>query len=124
MAHNLLAAKPLGAGVWTINPSQDLIARWRAGDEQALKDLLPLVYEELHRVAREHLRRQRADHTLQTTALIHEAYLRKFAGAEGVSVPRTAASTSSRSPHASCVRCWSITTRAASWRQNARGACG
>ena len=66
-------------------PSQDLIARWRAGDEQALKDLLPLVYEELHRVAREHLRRQRADHTLQTTALIHEAYLR-FAGAEGVSV--------------------------------------
>ena len=66
-------------------PSQDLIARWRAGDEQALKDLLPLVYEELHRVAREHLRQQRANHTLQTTALIHEAYLR-FAGAEGISV--------------------------------------
>ena len=66
-------------------PSQDLIARWRAGDEQALKDLLPLVYKQLHRVAREHLRKQRANHTLQTTALIHEAYLR-FAGAQGVSV--------------------------------------
>jgi RNA polymerase sigma factor (TIGR02999 family) len=65
--------------------SQDLIARWRAGDERALKDLLPLVYEQLHRVAREHLRKQRANHTLQTTALIHEAYLR-FAGAEGASV--------------------------------------
>jgi RNA polymerase sigma factor (TIGR02999 family) len=60
----------------------DLIARWRAGDEQALKDLLPLVYEELRRVARKHLRSQRANHTLQTTALIHEAYLR-LAGAEG-----------------------------------------
>jgi RNA polymerase sigma factor (TIGR02999 family) len=63
----------------------DLIARWRAGDEQALKDLLPLVYEQLHRVARRHLRKQRANHTLQTTALIHEAYLR-FAGAQGVRV--------------------------------------
>jgi RNA polymerase sigma factor (TIGR02999 family) len=66
-------------------PSQDLIARWRAGDEQALKDLLPLVYEQLRGVAREHLRKQRANHTLQTTALIHEAYLR-FAGAEGIRV--------------------------------------
>ena len=64
---------------------QDLIARWRAGDEQALKDLLPLVYEELRRVARKHLRSQRANHTLQTTALIHEAYLR-LAGAPGASV--------------------------------------
>jgi RNA polymerase sigma factor (TIGR02999 family) len=63
----------------------DLIARWRAGDEQALKDLLPMVYDELRRVARNHLRSQRADHTLQTTALIHEAYLR-FAGAEGAGV--------------------------------------
>jgi RNA polymerase sigma factor (TIGR02999 family) len=65
--------------------SQDLITRWRAGDEQALKDLLPLVYKQLHRVARQHLRKQRAHHTLQTTALVHEAYLR-FAGAEGPSV--------------------------------------
>jgi RNA polymerase sigma factor (TIGR02999 family) len=63
----------------------DLIARWRAGDERALKDLLPLIYEQLHRVARRHLRHQRADHTLQTTALIHEAYLR-LAGGAGASV--------------------------------------
>jgi RNA polymerase sigma factor (TIGR02999 family) len=63
----------------------DLIVRWRSGDEQALKDLLPLVYEELRRVARKHLRSQRANHTLQTTALIHEAYLR-LAGAEGAGV--------------------------------------
>jgi RNA polymerase sigma factor (TIGR02999 family) len=56
--------------------SHDLFARWRAGDEQALKELLPLIYEELRNVARRHLRSQRADHTLQTTALIHEAYLR------------------------------------------------
>jgi hypothetical protein len=67
------------------SPSRNLIARWRAGDEQALKDLLPLVFEQLHRVARQHLRRQRANHTLQTTALIHEAYLR-FAGGAGISV--------------------------------------
>jgi RNA polymerase sigma factor (TIGR02999 family) len=61
--------------------SQDLIVRWRAGDEQALKELLPLIYEELRRVARKHLRHQRVDHTLQTTALIHEAYLRLAGGA-------------------------------------------
>ena len=46
---------------------------------------MPLVYKQLHRVAREHLRKQRANHTLQTTALIHEAYLR-FAGAAGVCI--------------------------------------
>ena len=65
--------------------THDLIAKWRAGDEQALKDLLPLIYEQLHRVARQHLRKQRANHTLQTTALIHEAYLR-LAGGAAVSV--------------------------------------
>jgi RNA polymerase sigma factor (TIGR02999 family) len=66
-------------------PSHDLITRWRAGDERALKELLPLIYEQLRRVARQHLRNQRADHTLQTTALIHEAYLR-LAGGAGLSV--------------------------------------
>jgi RNA polymerase sigma factor (TIGR02999 family) len=54
----------------------DLIAKWSAGDTQALQDLLPLIYEELRRIARRHLRAERASHTLQTTALIHEAYLR------------------------------------------------
>ena len=65
--------------------THDLIAKWRAGDEQALKELLPLIYEQLHHVARQHLRKQRANHTLQTTALIHEAYLR-LAGGIDVSV--------------------------------------
>ena len=53
-----------------------LFDRWRAGDVQALNELLPLIYEELRGLARKLLRGQRADHTLQTTALIHEAYLR------------------------------------------------
>jgi RNA polymerase sigma factor (TIGR02999 family) len=59
-----------------------LFARWRTGDNQALNELLPLIYEELRRVARKHLRGQRTDHTLQTTALIHEAYLRIVGGAD------------------------------------------
>jgi RNA polymerase sigma factor (TIGR02999 family) len=46
------------------------------GDESALERLMPLVYDELHQLARRHLRGERAGHTLQTTALIHEAYLR------------------------------------------------
>ncbi|MGA7538311.1 MAG: sigma-70 family RNA polymerase sigma factor [Steroidobacteraceae bacterium] len=54
----------------------ELFRLWRSGDDDALRRLLPLVYEELRRVARRHLRGERSDHTLQTTALIHEAYLR------------------------------------------------
>jgi len=57
-------------------PPSELFRLWRSGDEDALRRLLPLVYEELRHVARRHLRRERPDHTLQTTALIHEAYLR------------------------------------------------
>jgi RNA polymerase sigma-70 factor (ECF subfamily) len=53
-----------------------LLADWSEGDEAALKRLLPLVYDELHRLANAYMRRERQDHTLQTTALIHEAYLR------------------------------------------------
>jgi RNA polymerase sigma-70 factor, ECF subfamily len=59
----------------TLSPSE-LFRLWRSGDDDALHRLLPLVYEELRRVARSHLRRERPDHTLQTTALINEAYLR------------------------------------------------
>jgi RNA polymerase sigma factor (TIGR02999 family) len=54
----------------------DLLGRWRAGDKQALQELMPLVYNELHRVAHRYLRAERSDHTLQSTALVHEAYLR------------------------------------------------
>lgn len=56
--------------------ADELFQRALAGDTRALHDLLPVVYEELRRVARRHLRGERADHTLQTTALIHETYLR------------------------------------------------
>lgn len=59
----------------TVAPDE-LFQRWLAGDTSALHDLLPLVYGELRRVARHHLRGERADHTLQTTALINETYLR------------------------------------------------
>lgn len=54
----------------------ELLVDWSKGDQGALNELAPLVYDELHRLARRYLRRERANHTLQTTALVHEAYLR------------------------------------------------
>lgn len=57
-----------------------ILKQWGTGDEQASAELLPLVYEELRRLARGYLRRERADHTLQPTALVHEAYLRLVDG--------------------------------------------
>lgn len=53
-----------------------LLAEWRGGDERALERLIPLVYAELRRVASARLRGEAANHTLQTTALVHEAYVR------------------------------------------------
>ncbi len=53
----------------------DLLRRFGQGDESALVELLPLVYRELHRIAERQMRRENRGHTLQTTALIHEAYL-------------------------------------------------
>ena len=53
-----------------------LLAKWNAGDQKALEGLVPLVYNELHAMAHYYLRGERPGHTLQTTALIHEAYLR------------------------------------------------
>ena len=53
-----------------------LLAQWRAGDPAAFDRLLPIVYEELRRLAARCMRAERADHLLQTTALVHEAYLR------------------------------------------------
>ena len=53
-----------------------LLERWSGGDESALKQLMPLVYDELHRLAGGYLRRERLGHTLQPTALVNEAYLR------------------------------------------------
>ncbi len=53
-----------------------LLQRWSEGDRSALDQLTPLVYDELRRMARRYMRQQPVGHTLQTTALIHEAYLR------------------------------------------------
>jgi RNA polymerase sigma factor (TIGR02999 family) len=58
-----------------------LLKAMRAGDAMAEQNLLPLVYEELHRLARSYMRRERPNHTLQATALINEAYL-KLAGTQ------------------------------------------
>jgi RNA polymerase sigma factor (TIGR02999 family) len=54
----------------------ELLVRWKAGDQEALEALVPLVYEELRDIARYHLQRERPGHTLQSAALVHEAYLR------------------------------------------------
>ena len=53
-----------------------LLKEWSAGDSNAAAKLVPLVYEELRRLARSYVARERADHTLQATALVHETYLR------------------------------------------------
>jgi RNA polymerase sigma factor (TIGR02999 family) len=56
-----------------------LLQAWGRGDEQAREDLVPLVYQELRRRASAYLRRERPDHTLQPTSLVHEAYIRLMA---------------------------------------------
>lgn len=69
----------VGEGVVSSLPSKSvsrLLARWQAGDDDALRAVLPLVYEELRRLAHHYMRQERPDHTLQSTALVHEAYLR------------------------------------------------
>src|SRR2546423_11890468 len=53
-----------------------LLKAWSDGDESALDKLMPLVYDELHRLARQHMRREKPGHMLQTSALVNEAYLR------------------------------------------------
>lgn len=62
-----------------MNPPHDvtqLLINWSEGDQQALERLMPLVYSELRRLASNYLRRERAGHTLQPTALVNEAYLK------------------------------------------------
>ena len=58
------------------NQVTDLLQRWKSGDEEALERLTPLVYDQLHRMAHQYIRKERRGHTLQTTALVNEAYLR------------------------------------------------
>lgn len=57
-------------------PVSELLLHWGNGDRKALEAIVPLVYDELRRLAHHHLRQQPSHHTLQTTALVHEAYLR------------------------------------------------
>lgn len=63
----------------SLSPDADvtqILHDWSAGDKAAADKLMPIVYQELRRLAQSYLRRERADHTLQATALVHEAYLR------------------------------------------------
>lgn len=53
-----------------------LLERWRRGDQESANELMRLVYGELHRIAAREMRREHGEHTLQTTAVVHEAYLR------------------------------------------------
>ena len=67
-------------GVSTGEPLPDdvsaLLRAWTGGDHRALARLTPIVYNELHRLAHHYLKRERAGHSLQTTALVNEAYMR------------------------------------------------
>ena len=58
------------------NQVTELLVRWRGGEKAALDSLMPLVYSELRRIAQHYLNNERPDHTLQSTALVHEAYVR------------------------------------------------
>lgn len=58
------------------HPVSELLLRWRSGDRDALEALIPIVYKELRAIARYHLLRERPGHTLQSAALVNEAYLR------------------------------------------------
>ena len=59
-----------------------MLADWSGGDERALERLMPLVYDELRRMAHAYMRRQPSNHTFQTTELIHEAYLKLAKGSQ------------------------------------------
>jgi RNA polymerase sigma factor (TIGR02999 family) len=81
---NILSASP-ERGTGTMPDDQkgqvtELLRHWKEGDEKALRALVPLVYKELRSLAHYHLQSERPDHTLQSTALVHEAYLRLLGG--------------------------------------------
>jgi len=64
------------------SPVPKLFGKVRSGDQSALNELTPELYRELHRIASRHLSGERPDHTLQPTALVHEAYVKVFGGAD------------------------------------------
>lgn len=57
-------------------PVSALLVKWKDGDQEALQSLMPLIYDELRRIAHRHLRAERSDHSLRSAELVHEAYLR------------------------------------------------
>jgi RNA polymerase sigma factor (TIGR02999 family) len=61
---------------WDSHTITGLLDQWRAGDKEAANRLMELVYDELHSIASRQMRREHGEHTLQTTAVVHEAYLR------------------------------------------------
>ena len=67
----------------------ELLHHWGSGDEEGLRAVIPLVYKELRRLAHYYLQSERPDHTLQSTALVHEVYLR-LAGSPPVDLPNRA----------------------------------
>jgi RNA polymerase sigma-70 factor (ECF subfamily) len=75
---NHVAAGQISGGTGEASPQEvtQLLVKWSDGDKAALEELAPLVYEELRRLAHHYMEGQRPDHTLQTTALVNEAYLR------------------------------------------------
>ena len=84
----------------------DLLTRWSEGDDAALAELTPLVYEELRRLAHRQMGAERTDHTLQTTALVSEAYLRW--PTKPIHAGKTVR-TSSLWPPARCAKSWLAT---------------
>jgi len=73
------AGRKRSRGIQLMNSAENvtqLLVKWGEGDQKALDDLLPLVYSELRRLARNYLRKERPGHTLQPTALVNEAYLK------------------------------------------------
>ncbi len=60
----------------SISEITQLLVNWSNGEEDALENLMPVVYEELHQLAENYMRRENKDHTLQATALVNEAYMR------------------------------------------------
>src|SRR5829696_1716788 len=71
---------PAPTPAWEVRMEQDrvtnLLEAYEGGDRDALDELLPLVYDELRRIAHRELQRERLDHTLSTTEVVHEAYLK------------------------------------------------
>jgi RNA polymerase sigma-70 factor (ECF subfamily) len=68
--------KPGSPSDVSVSEISQLLRDWSGGDQSALERLTPIVYQELHRLARSHMRRERPGHSLQTTALVNEAYMR------------------------------------------------